>query len=55
MNANKESTYWASNPAWYRINKDTDEFELTDEAPERARKSFEMWKAHQYTTKSAKK
>lgn len=44
MTANKESAYWASNPAWYRINKETDEFELTNEAPARAQKSFEMWK-----------
>ena len=44
MTANKESSYWASNPAWYRINKEKDSFELTDEAPERARISFEMWK-----------
>lgn len=47
MNANRESTYWASNPAWYRINKATDQFELTDEAPDRAKKSFAMWKARQ--------
>ena len=46
VNADKESTYWASNPAWYRINKETDEFELTDKAPDRARRSFEMWKAN---------
>lgn len=44
MTANKESSYWASNPAWYRINKKTDEFELTEHAPERAKISFDMWK-----------
>ena len=44
MTAARESAYWASNPDWYRINKETDEFELTDEAPEKARISFDMWK-----------
>ena len=44
MTAASESSYWASNPNWYRINKETDEFELTDEAPEKARISFDMWK-----------
>lgn len=44
MTANKEPSYWASNPDWYRINTETDEFELTELAPERARISFDMWK-----------
>lgn len=43
MSANKEILYWKQNKDWYRINKEKDEFELTDKAPERARKSFEMW------------
>lgn len=43
MTARNESTYWASNPAWFRINKATDKFELTEEAPERAKQSFAMW------------
>lgn len=44
MTAGSESTYWASNPEWYRINKEKDEFELTDKATERAKVSFDMWK-----------
>lgn len=44
MTANNESTYWASNPEWYHVNKEKDEFELTEKAPERAIKSFDMWK-----------
>lgn len=44
MNANKEALFWASNPAWFRINAESDQFELTEEAPERARISFDMWK-----------
>lgn len=43
MNADREPMYWMSNKDWYRINKEKDEFELTDKAPERARRSFEMW------------
>lgn len=39
----KESMYWWSNEAWYRINKEKDCFELTDEAPERAVKSFKLY------------
>lgn len=44
VTANNESTYWASNPEWYHVNKEKDEFELTEKAPERAIKSFDMWK-----------
>jgi len=39
----KESMYWWSNESWYRINKEKDCFELTDEAPEEARESFELY------------
>lgn len=42
MTANKEIMYWMSDPSWYRINEKTGKFELTEEAPERARKSFEL-------------
>lgn len=38
-----EYMYWMSNDDWYRINKEKQCFELTDEAPERAVKSFEMY------------
>jgi len=38
-----EPMYWKTNKSWYRINYEKDCFELTDEAPERARKSFEMY------------
>ena len=36
--------YWMENPAWYRVNKDLDRFELTEAAPEEARSSFEVYK-----------
>lgn len=39
----RESLYWRKNKDWYRINKEKDCFELTDEAPERAVKSFKLY------------
>ena len=44
MTGNKESVYWASDPSWYRVNEETDEFELTENATERAKVSFDMWR-----------
>ena len=38
----REAMYWISVDSWNRINKDG-QFELTEEAPERAVKSFELW------------
>lgn len=40
MNADLELFYWHSNPEWYRKGENGG-YELTDKAPERARKSFE--------------
>lgn len=42
MKKHNERTYWMSNNEWYRINYEKGCFELTDAAPERAKKSFEM-------------
>ena len=42
MTANRETLYWKSNKAWYRVN-DEGKFELTELAPERAKRSFEMY------------
>lgn len=42
MTTDKESLYWHTKPEWWFINKDG-EYELTENAPERARKSFEIW------------
>lgn len=47
MTANQEPLFWKSNKEWYRVNRVKDCFELTDKAPERARKSFEMYKEMQ--------
>lgn len=44
MTANTEPLYWRTNKEWYRINTEKDCFELTDKAPERAKRSFEMYK-----------
>jgi len=42
MTANKESVYWKTNKEWYKIN-DAGEYELTEAATERAKKSFELY------------
>lgn len=42
MTADRESKYWKTNKDWYRINANGD-FELTEKAPERARKSFALF------------
>lgn len=39
MTIDPELSYWKSNPEWYRINA-KGEYELTEKATERARKSF---------------
>jgi len=44
MTADKEYMYWHTNRDWYEESNDKYIFKLTDKAPERARKSFEMWK-----------
>ena len=46
----REMFFWESNPEWYRTGPDG-KIELTEKAPERARKSFEMLS----TPRSAKK
>lgn len=43
MKKYSEKIYWMTEKSWYIINE-KNEFELTSAAPERARKSFEMWK-----------
>lgn len=52
MNANREPLYWKSNETWYRINEEKDCFELTDQAPPRAIKSFESYCELQIATGS---
>ncbi len=44
VTANTESMYWMSKEEWYRVNTEKDVFELTENAPDRAVKSFGMYK-----------
>ena len=44
MNRNSEVMYWQSNKDWYEIDDEKDTFVIREDAPERAKKSFEMWK-----------
>lgn len=36
--------YWMKDPTWYKINRELDRFELTEAAPDKARRSFELYK-----------
>ena len=38
-----ESISWLRNENWFRINREKDYFEIRDDAPERAKRSFVMW------------
>ena len=44
MSSHYESLYWMSNKDWYYCDK-KGEPHVKDEAPERAKKSFERWKS----------
>ena len=43
MTSDKERLYWKTNKEWYRINREKDCFELTEKAPLRAQKSFDLY------------
>lgn len=50
MSTDKEIMYWHSNPDWYTRDASKDFFAkggiiLKDTAPDRAKESFEKWKA----------
>lgn len=56
MTTNTEPMFWKTNKEWYRYNSEKEGheitcYELTDKAPERARKSFEMYKKVQEDAK----
>lgn len=42
MTGNKESLFWKTDKAWWYIGDDN-EYRLTDEAPDRAVKSFDLF------------
>ena len=44
MTINSEAMYWHTNKAWYYIDKERDCYILTASAPERAHKSFALYK-----------
>ena len=43
MSADKEILYWMENDDWSTDSEDGKSIVLTELAPERARKSFELW------------
>lgn len=53
MRRNSPRMYWMTNPDWYRCNYGKDCFELTDEVPARARRSFAMWNRPERPRKSS--
>lgn len=44
MNGNTEILYWRTNKNWFTINCELDRYELTDAAPERAKKALKNGK-----------
>ena len=42
MTGNKEIYYWRSNEEWYEFDETARKYVLTDKAPERAIKSYEL-------------
>ncbi|MCF0260609.1 MAG: hypothetical protein HUJ54_12195 [Erysipelotrichaceae bacterium] len=44
MTKDTEFLYWKSNDNWYDFDEKAGEFYLTVQAPERAKRSFELWK-----------
>ena len=44
--ADTRKTYWLTQEKWYRINKEKDCFEILPNAPERVKRSFEMWNSN---------
>ena len=53
MKRNRPRMYWMTNPDRYRCNYEKDCFELTDEAPVKARRSFAMWNRPERPIKSS--
>ena len=45
MTANKEILYWRINKDWYTYDESTGTFSIKDDAPQRAKDSFELWKS----------
>jgi len=43
MTGKTELLYWQSNDDWYEYNQETREYKVKENAPERAKKSFELY------------
>ena len=41
---NRDTVYWTKNKEWFTLDKERQRFELTDKAPDEARRSFEKYK-----------
>ena len=39
-----ENVYWMVDKNWFTLSEDKEKFIIKDDAPERAKKSFAMWK-----------
>jgi len=52
VTANKEPVFWMTDESWWFIGDDN-KFHLTDKAPDRAVKSFELFNGH-YDHKTGK-
>ena len=44
MSANTELLYWRKDKSWYKYDEVTDTYTMVNEAPQRAKESFELWK-----------
>ena len=44
MTGNKEMLYWHSQEEWYVYDEESDTYSIKNDAPERVKKSFDMWK-----------
>lgn len=44
LSANVEHIYWRKNKDWYNYDEITNTYHILETAPERAKKSFELWK-----------
>jgi len=38
-----EKLYWRTNKTWYGFDSTINDFYLTDDAPDKAKKSFDLW------------
>lgn len=45
FNCSQDNLYWRSNRDWWYFDREKNEYFLTDKAPERARRSFELFMA----------